>query len=129
MKYKTQNWWTTMIKPEERSILHQYIILDMAIRSLQQDYSSLEKLKMSNIFISIVDGLFKTIRNDFYNKKRMLNQKGISVVKWVKTDEYFSEVTIKTKGEDVVLQYANQAIKTQVEKLIIGHLKSHSFEK
>lgn len=117
-----------MIRPEERNILHQYIILDMAIRSLQQDYSSLEKLKMSNIFIPIADGLLKTIRNDFYNKKRMLNQKGISVVKWVKIDNLISEVTIKTLGEDVVLQYANQAIKTQVEKLIIEHLKSHSFE-
>ncbi len=112
-----------MIKPDERNILHQYIILDMAIRSLQQDYSSLEKLKMSNIFISIADGLLKPIRNDFYNKKRMLNQKGINVVKWVKTDEFFSEVTIKTAGEDVVLQYANQAIKTQVEKLILNYLK------
>ncbi|UPW82302.1 aconitate hydratase [Lysinibacillus sp. Ag94] len=113
-----------MIKPEERSILHQYIILDMAIRSLQQDYSSLEKLKMSKIYIAIVDDLLKTIRNDFYNKKRWLAQKGISVVKWVKTDDFFSEVTIKTTGEDVVLQYANQAIKTQVEKLIFKHIGS-----
>ena len=53
-----------MIKPEERNILHQYIILDMAIRSLQQDYSSLEKMKMSNVFVPMVDVLLKTIRND-----------------------------------------------------------------
>ena len=63
-----------MIKPEERSILHQYIILDMAIRSLQQEYSSHEKLKMSNIFISIMDELLITIRNNFYNKKRLLKK-------------------------------------------------------
>lgn len=112
-----------MIKPEERSILHQYIILDMAIRSLQQDYSAFENLRMSKVFVPIVDDLLKTIRNDFYNKKRWLNQKGISVVKWVKTDEYFSEVTIKTKGEDVVLQYANQALKTKTEELILSYLK------
>ncbi|MFF2174985.1 aconitate hydratase [Lysinibacillus sp. NPDC058147] len=113
-----------MIKPEERSILHEYIILDMAIRSLQQDYSSLEKLKMSNIYISIVDGLLKTMRNDFYNKKRSLSQKGISVVKWVKIDEVFSEVTIKTLGEDVMLQYANPALKTKVEELITSYIKN-----
>lgn len=106
-----------------RRNVHQFIILDMAIRSLQQDYSSLEKLKMSKIYILIVDDLLKIIRNDFYNKKRLLAQKGISVVKWVKTDEYFSEVTIKTKGEDVVLQYANQALKTKTEELILSYLK------
>lgn len=113
-----------MIKPEERSILHEYIILDMAIRSLQQDYTSIENLKMSKVFVPIVDGVLKTIRSDFYNNKRLLTQKGIRVVKWVKNDEYFSEVTIATKGEDVVLQYANQAIKTQVEKLILKHIGS-----
>lgn len=89
MKYKTQNWWKTMIKPEERSIiLHQYIILDMAIRSLQQDYASLENLKMSKVYINIVDGLLKSLRNDFYNKKRLLAKKNIKVVGWVNVDEY-----------------------------------------
>ncbi|MFJ8091109.1 aconitate hydratase [Lysinibacillus sp. NPDC095746] len=103
-----------MIKPDERRNVHQFIILDMAIRLLQQDYSSLEKLKMSKIYILIVHDLLKIIRNDFYNKKRLLAQKGISVVKWVKTDEYFSEVTIKTKGEDV---YFNTPIKHLKQKL------------
>ena len=34
-----------MINGEDRSVLYEFIKLDMAIRSLQQDYSSLEKLK------------------------------------------------------------------------------------
>ncbi|MFJ8462124.1 hypothetical protein ACIQ57_23890 [Lysinibacillus xylanilyticus] len=56
------------------------IKLDMAIRSLQQDYSSLEKLKMSKVYINIIDGLLKDLRNDFYNKKRLLTKKNIEVV-------------------------------------------------
>lgn len=117
-----------MIKDDERELLHQYILLDMAIRSLQQDYSKFENLKMAKVFIPFIDDLLKNLRNDFYNKKRLLGQKKIRVVKWVKISEYFSEVTIATNGEDVVLQYAKQALKTQVEEMIIAHLKSHSFE-
>lgn len=111
-----------MIKSEDRRILHQYILLDMAIRSLQQDYVAFENMKMANVFVPHVDNLLKDIRNEFYNKKRLLGQRGIRVVKWVKIDEYFSEVTIATKGEDVVLQYAKQALKTQVEQLISNYL-------
>jgi len=111
-----------MISHEDRSLLYEYIKLDMAIKSLQQDYSSLEKLKMSKVYIGIVDGLLKGLRNDFYNKKRLLAKKNIDVVKWVKVDEYFSDVTVKTSGEDEVLRYAKQALKTQTEELIHGYL-------
>lgn len=113
-----------MIKGDERELLHQYILLDMAIRSMQQDYSAFENLKMAKVFIPFIDDdLLKNLRTDFYNKKRLLAQKGISVVKWVKTNDYFSEVTIKTLGEDVVLQYAKQALKTQVYISMI-HMES-----
>ena len=112
----------TMINHEDRNLLYEYIKLDMAVKSLQQDYSSLESLKMGKVYINIVEGLLKNIKNDFYNKKRLLGQRGIRVVKWVKTSEHFSEVTIATKGEDMVLQYAKQALKTQVEELISGYL-------
>ncbi len=95
----------------------------MAIRSLQQDYSALEKLKMSKVYIYIVEGLLKDIRNDFYNKRRFLAKKNLAVVKWVNIDEYFSDVIIKTAGEDEVLRYAKQALKAQVEELIHSHLK------
>ena len=115
-----------MIKNEDRDILYEFIKLDMAIRSLQHDYEKLEKLKMSKVYIQMIDGLLKNLRNDFYNKKRLLGKKSISLVKWVKIDEYFSDIIIKTSGEDEVLRYANQALKTHVEELIIERLKSHS---
>ncbi|MGA3599004.1 hypothetical protein [Lysinibacillus agricola] len=43
-------------------------------------------------------------------------------MKWVKVDEYFSDVVIKTSGEDEVLRFAKQAPKTQVEELISEYL-------
>jgi len=116
-----------MIKPEERRNVHEFILLDMAVKSLQNDYDKLGNLKMAKVYITIADDLLKDLRSDYFNKKRILNKQKIEVVKWIHVDEYFSDVVLKTPGEDVILRYAKQALKSQVEKLLIEHLKSHSF--
>lgn len=111
-----------MIKPDERRNVHQFILLEMAVKSLQNDYDKLGDLKMSKVYISIVDDLLKDLRTDYYNKKRMLAKQKIEVVKWIHIDQYFSDVMLKTSGEDVVLRYAKQALKTKVEELIFNYL-------
>ena len=112
-----------MIKPDERRNVHEFILLDMAVKSLQNDYDKLGNLKMAEVYIKIVDDLLKDLRSDYFNKKRMLAKQRIEVVKWISIDQYFSDVVIKTPGEDVVLRYAKQALKTQVENLIFNYLK------
>lgn len=111
-----------MINAEERRSLNRYIVIDMAIKSLQKDYAQIEQLKMANVFIPVVDQLLKEIRNEFFNKKRLLAKSGIEVIKWLNKSEYFSEVIIKTKGEDMSLDYGKQALKSQVEELINDYL-------
>lgn len=112
-----------MIKPEERRNVHQFILLEMAVKSLQNDYDTLGNLKMAKVYIQIVDDLLKVIRPDYYNKKRMLAKQKIEVVKWIHIDQYFSDVVVKNPGEDVMLRYAKQALKIQVENLIFNYLK------
>jgi len=60
----------------------------------------------------------------WYNSKRLLVIDKIRLVRWEKKDEYFSDLTVATAGEDLVLTYANMALKTQVEKLLISHLSN-----
>lgn len=76
-----------MIKPEERRDVHQFILLEMAVKSavksLQNDYDKLGNLKMSKVYIEIVDVLLKVIRPDYYNKKRMLTKQRIEIVRWI----------------------------------------------
>ncbi|MGE7840153.1 aconitate hydratase [Lysinibacillus sp. NPDC093712] len=78
---------------------------------------------MAEVYIKIVDDLLKNLRCDYFNKKRMLAKQKIEVVKWIHIDEYFSDVVLKTPGENVELRYAKQALKTQVENLIFNYLK------
>lgn len=111
-----------MIKPDERQLLHKYLLLDLAVKSLQVDYMKIEQFKMKKVFQPLMDTLLKDLRQDLFNHKRQLAQLRIRVVGWHPVDEYFSDVQIATAGNDVILRYANQALKTQVEKLLINEL-------
>lgn len=115
-----------MMSFEQRQLLHKFILHDMAIQSLQRDYKIIENLKMSNVYIPILDRLLKAISNDYYNLKRLLAKDKIRVVKWENVDDYFSDVTVTTAGEDATLRYAKQALKTQVEELLLSHQNKKS---
>ncbi|WP_180276600.1 aconitate hydratase [Lysinibacillus sphaericus] len=110
-----------MLKPEQRKLFHKFLILEMAVQSLQRDFPVIENLKMSKVYLPILERLLNDIIQDYYNSKRLLAKDKIRLVKIEKIDEYFSDVHIATAGNDVVLRYANMALKTQVEKLLISH--------
>ncbi|MEK4170948.1 aconitate hydratase [Lysinibacillus sp. FSL L8-0312] len=113
-----------MINPEQRQLLHKFLLLELAVKSLQIDYPQVEQFKMKEVFLPIMDSLLKTLRHEYFELKRQLGQQRIRVVGWTNVDEYFSDVQVATAGDDVVLRYANQALKTKVEKLINEHLKN-----
>ncbi|MEY9979667.1 aconitate hydratase [Lysinibacillus sp. RC79] len=110
-----------MINFEQRRLLHKYVVYDMAVQSLQRDYKVIENLKLSKVYLPMFDKLLNDIFQECYNSKRLLAKDKIRVVKWEKSNEYFSDLTVATAGEDLVLTYANQALKTQVEKLLLSH--------
>ena len=110
-----------MLKPEQRRLFHKFLILEMAVQSLQRDIPVIENLKMSKVYLPILERLLNDISQDYYNSKRLLAKDKIRLVKVEKIDEYFSDVHIATAGNDVILRYANMALKTQVEKLLISH--------
>lgn len=122
IKFKKRQWLIPMINAEQRQLLHQYLILDLAIQSLQKDYKTLEQLKMKAIYLPFVDCLMKSVRQDYFNLKRQLAKQKISVVGWQHIDDHFSDVHISTGGEDGILRYAKQSLKTQVEMLLTNQI-------
>ena len=115
-----------MINPEQRQILHKCLLTELAVKSLQIDYPKVEKFKMKEVFLPLMDALLKELRQEYFDLKRLLSQQRIRVVGWTTIDEYFSDVQIATPGDDVVLRYANHALKSKVENLIVEYIKSHS---
>lgn len=112
-----------MLSIELRKETHKFVILDLALQSLQRDYAALENLKMRNVYLPIIDKLIKSIQNDYYNQKRLLAKQKVNILSWEKIDEHFSDLTITTPGEDQVFRYLNMAVKTQVEKLLQERLQ------
>ncbi|WP_193767084.1 aconitate hydratase [Lysinibacillus parviboronicapiens] len=98
-----------MISFEQRRLLHKFVVYDMAVQSLQRDHKVIENLKMSKVYLPILDKLLDDISQECYNAKRLLAKDKIRVVKWEKKDEYFSDLVVATAVEDLVLTYANMA--------------------
>ncbi|KOY80505.1 hypothetical protein [Lysinibacillus macroides] len=111
-----------MLNREQQRLLHQYLLLDLAVRSLRHDTIVAEHFKMKRIFLPSIDRLLKQLHKDYFDVKGQLAKQKIRLVGWHRIDDYFSEVQIATAGSDEVLRYANQALKTQVEELIHHYL-------
>jgi len=111
-----------MINPEQRQLVHKFLLLELAVKSLQIDYLKTEHFKLKNVFLPLMDALLKDLRNECFDLKRQLAQQKIRIVGWTKIDEHFSDAQIATAGNDVELRYANQALKTKVEQLINNHI-------
>ncbi|MGE7024176.1 aconitate hydratase [Solibacillus cecembensis] len=112
-----------MLSIEQRQLVHEYLVLDLAVQSLQTDYNKMEQteqMKMKAIYLPIIDNLLTSVRNEYLNAKRLLAKDKIRVVKWVKIDEHFSDVIVATAGEDITIRYANRAIKTHVENMLLS---------
>lgn len=107
-----------MISLQERQDLHQFIVLELAIKTLQKDFHQLEQLKLKTIYIAWTERLLNILQPIYQTQRRTFAKKQIRVLRWQKKDAYFSEVFIATSGEDVVLEYSNQAIKAEVEQFL-----------
>lgn len=112
-----------MINLSDRQKLHEFIVLDFTIRTLQHDYPNLEKLKTKAIHVPIQDAMLKHIRQEYFHLKRYFQKKRISIIGWHRVDQYFSDIHVATAGENQVLRYANQALKAEIETALMKQMK------
>ena len=54
-----------MLNPEQWRLFHKFSILEMAVQSLQRDFSVNERLKMSTVYLPILERLLKEITHDY----------------------------------------------------------------
>ena len=62
-----------VINGEQRRLLHQYLPLDLAVKSLQHDLTVAEHFKMKRVFLPAMDALLK-LHKDYFQLKRQLAQ-------------------------------------------------------
>lgn len=90
-------------------MVHKYLLIELAIKSLQVDYLKVEQFKIKKVFVPLMESLLKELRQEYFELKGQLFKQRIRVIGWTAIDEYFSDVQMATAGDDVVLLYANQA--------------------
>ncbi|WP_328008133.1 hypothetical protein [Lysinibacillus xylanilyticus] len=64
-----------MLNPEQRRLFHKFLILEMAVQSLQRDFSVIENLKMSKVYLPILEKLLKDITQEYYDSKKVVGKR------------------------------------------------------
>lgn len=111
-----------MIDLNNRHRLHQFLMLELAIRYLKMDLEILTKTKCEKVFIYFTEAFIQKLTKQYIKERQYFHQQQIRLIGWKKIDAYFSEVSVTTAGEDAVFNYANQAVKTNVEELLMDCL-------
>lgn len=107
-----------MIPIQDRQLLYEYLMYDLAIRSLQHDLEHMQGLKYANLYIEQYSMVLAHLQQDCRWRYKKLAGKKIRLVKWVKVDEYFSDAILATSGEDAVMRFSVDAIKQNSQDLI-----------
>lgn len=107
-----------MIHLDDRHRLHQFLMLELAIRYLKMDVDIFRTAKCSNVFVPFAENLLKDLLKQYNYEKQYFSNKKIRPLKWEKAGNHFSQVTVATAGEDAIFKYANQAVKTHVEDIL-----------
>ena len=112
-----------MINIAQRQQVHDLIILDLAIRSLQADYAKVSTLKLHKLYRQWLESVLAALQTAFHEKKTSLATQKIRLVGYKRLDAHFSEITFATSGNDAQLLYANEVLKQDVEQLLLQHIR------
>ena len=107
-----------MIKPNLQSAVHNLIIYDLAIRTLNYNLPTIEELKTGSIYKAYTESLLIELRKDYKPLKQQLMLERISIVKWQQVDQFFSDVIVSTSGNDQSLRYAKKVLQYEVDSLL-----------
>lgn len=111
-----------MIALQDRQLVYEYLMLDIAIRSLQHDIQLMENLKYAELYTTQYKAVLEHLQQDFQWRKKRLTSKKIRLSKWMKVDEFFSDAILATAGEDAAMRFSTHAIKQNSQELISQRL-------
>ena len=115
-----------MITNEQRQLIHQFVVIDMAQRSIKGDIEMYNKyndhLKMIKIYLKIINELSEQLHQEYYNLKRLLNLNKIQVGRWQRVDDKHSNYHYILNGIEGTQMYNNEQLKNEVEDMLIQRL-------
>lgn len=106
-----------MIPIQDRQLVYEFLMLDVAIRSLQYDIEDIKGLKYEELYATHLSAVLSHLKQDYQWRKNRLAGKKIRLSKWVKVDMYYSDAILATAGEDAAMRFSTP-IKQNSQELI-----------
>lgn len=115
-----------MITNDHLQLIHQFVLIEMAQRSIKSDIKIYEKytnyIKMLKIYKKIINELSETLHQEYHNIKRLLNFNKIQVGKWKRVDGNHSNYHYMLDGVERTIMYNNDQLKNEMEDMLIQRL-------
>lgn len=115
-----------MITNEQRQLIHQFVVIDMAQRSIKSDIELYKQytnyLKMTKIYMKIINEMAELLHEEYHNLKRLLHLNKIQFGRWQRVDDAHSNYYFIYEGTKDALMYNNEQLKNEVEEMLIRRL-------
>ncbi|ATP40667.1 hypothetical protein CSE16_11750 [Solibacillus sp. R5-41] len=119
-----------MITEELRQLVHQFILIDMAQRSVKVDKEYIEKyadnFKTAKLQLNLINKLLDELHQDYHNHKRLLTLNKIHVGKWKRANDTHTNYHFMLNGIEGSLMYNNVQLKREVENMLTSVFFSDS---
>lgn len=118
-----------------KSNIHLYVILELAIKSVQHDQQLFESFKIKRPYLSFCDKQIVMLKEEFKNITKVLYKQGVKFEKYMCINKHECIYSFKCQGEVVPFHYHGNVLKNQVErklnftwKLVKGEKQHESTE-
>ena len=101
-----------------KKTIHLYVILELAIKSLQHDQKLFESFTVKRPYISLCEQQINILKEEFKRTARALLKQGIKFEKYQATNKNECMYSFLCRGEILTFHYQGDALKKQVEKKI-----------
>lgn len=112
---------------EREKILHNYILLPLAIKVLNQDRKQFVDFKMSNVYLGKLDSSIMELQKDMIETKKLMYTKFHVDVKQIKSCSY----SWKGRNDSGVITYTPDELKAMTADIVKEYLygnKARDFE-
>nr|WP_106779544.1 hypothetical protein [Lysinibacillus timonensis] len=106
------------INEQLRSSIHIYVILDLAIKSLQHDQKLFDSFKVKRPYLSLCEEQLSALKEEFKIVKKSLLKQGIRYEKYESTKKNECMYYFLCRGEIIPFHYYGDVLKKHVERKI-----------
>lgn len=113
---------------EIKPMIHLYVILELAIKSVKHDQKLFESFKVKRPYLSFCTQQLEMLKEEFNKVSKLLYKKGVTYEKYQCFNQNECLYSFNYRGKIIPLKYHGEILKEQVERKINLLIKEVSGE-